>query len=133
MSATEVILRLGLITLLGIYLLRRYQRRVPAAAPRPEDPSWWTGHGIDTRQLRPALGSARAGYRNAMRTTRSATEGARRLAEAGGRGVGRDAWIASRLVLRNRFCTDTVVCDARPQVSGQHLDQIAEFSCDFVW
>jgi hypothetical protein len=82
MSTTEVILRLGLVTLLGIYLLRRYRRRVPAAAPRPEDPSWWTGHGIDTSQLRPALGSVRDGYRNAMRTTRSASEGARRLAVA---------------------------------------------------
>ena len=82
MSTTEVILRLGLVSLLGIYLLRRYRRRVPAAAPRPEDPSWWTGHGIDTSQLRPALGSVRDGYRNAMRTTRSASEGARRLALA---------------------------------------------------
>ena len=82
MSTTEVILRLGLVSLLGMYLLHRHWRRVPAAAPRPEDPSWWTGHGIDTRQLRPALGSARAGYRNAMKATRSATEGARRLAVA---------------------------------------------------
>lgn len=82
MSTTEVILRLGLVSLLGIYLLHRHWRRVPAAAPRPEDPSWWTGHGIDTRQLRPALGSVRDGYRNATRTTCSATEGARRLAVA---------------------------------------------------
>jgi uncharacterized protein YfaT (DUF1175 family) len=82
MSTTEVILRLGLVSLLGMYLLHRHWRRVPTAAPRPEDPSWWTGHGIDTRQLRPALGLTRAGYRQAMRTTRSATEGARRLAVA---------------------------------------------------
>ena len=82
MSTIEVILRLGLVSLLGMYLLHRHWRRVPAAAPRPEDPSWWTGHGIDASQLRPALGSARAGYRQAMRTTHSATEGARRLAKA---------------------------------------------------
>jgi len=82
MSTTEVILRLALVTLLGIYLLQRYRRRVPTAAPRPEDPAWWTGHGIDTSQLRPVLGSARAGYRKTMQTTRSASEGARRLAVA---------------------------------------------------
>ncbi len=82
MSTTEVILRLGLVALLGLYLLQRYRRRVATAAPRPEDPAWWAGHGIDTSQLRPALGSARAGYRKAMRTTRSASEGARRLAVA---------------------------------------------------
>ncbi len=82
MSTTEVILRLGLVALLGVFLLRRYRRRVANAAPRPEDPSWWTGHGIDTSQLRPALGSARAGYRKAMQTTRSAPEGTRRLAVA---------------------------------------------------
>ena len=82
MSTIEVILRLGLVTLLGAYLLRRYRRRVATAAPRPEDPAWWTGHGIDTSQLRPALGSARVGYRKTMRTTRSASEGARRLAVA---------------------------------------------------
>ena len=82
MSTTEVILRLGLVSLLGMYLLHRHWRRVPAAAPGPGDPAWWTGHGIDTGQLRPALGSARAGYRQAMQTTRSATESARRLAVA---------------------------------------------------
>ena len=82
MSTTEVILRLGLVSLLGIYLLHRHWRRVVAAAPRPGDPSRWTGHGIDTRQLRPALGSARAGYRQAMRAASSANEGARRLAVA---------------------------------------------------
>ena len=51
MSTTEVILRLGLVSLLGIYLLHRHWRRVVAAAPRPGDPSRWTGHGIDASQL----------------------------------------------------------------------------------
>ena len=82
MSTTEVILRLGLVALLGVFLLRRYRRRVATAAPRPEDPAWWTGHGIDTGKLRPVLGSVRTGYGKAVRTTRSATEGARRLAVA---------------------------------------------------
>ena len=82
MSTTEVILRLGFVALLGMYLLRRYRRRAATAAPQPEDPAWWTGHGIDASKLRPALGSARVGYLEAMRTKRSATEGARRLAVA---------------------------------------------------
>ena len=105
MSTTEVILRLGLVTLLGVYLLQRYRRRVANAAPRPEDPAWWTGHGIDTSQIRPALGAACFGYREAMRTKRSATEGARRLAVA--RGV-----VSCLGYFRTRQCTE-----AREQAS----------------
>jgi hypothetical protein len=82
MSTIEIILRLGLVALLGCYLFDRHRRRAPAAPLKPEDPSWWTGHGIDTGSIRPDLESARAGYRTAIQTGRSVTEGAGRVVAA---------------------------------------------------
>lgn len=69
MTTIEVIIRLAAIGLLSAYLVARHRRRVMGTPLSPEDPSVWTGHGIDTRTLRPRLESVRGDYCAARRTS----------------------------------------------------------------
>jgi hypothetical protein len=80
MTTSEVIIRLAAVGLLGAYLVARHRRRVIETPSPPEDASVWTGHGIDTRTLRPRLDDLRNDDCTATRTAPPLLEGARRRA-----------------------------------------------------
>jgi len=80
MTTLEVIVRLAAIGSLCAYLVARHRRRVMDTPLPPEDPSVWTGHGIDTRTFRPRLDDLRGDYCAATRTVPPLPETARRRA-----------------------------------------------------
>jgi len=67
MSLLEIILRLVAVGLLTAYLVSRHRRRVAEAPLLPEDPSIWTGHGLDARMLQPRLEHVRRDYGAVLR------------------------------------------------------------------
>lgn len=78
MTTLEVIVRLAAVGLLCAYLVARHRRRVMETPLPPEDPSVWTGHGIDTRTFRPMLAHLRDDYCAAPRATPPRPETSRR-------------------------------------------------------
>lgn len=66
-TTLEVIVRLAAIAVLGAYLVSRHRRRAMNTPLPAEDPAVWTGHGIDTRTLRPRVDAARGDYGAAAR------------------------------------------------------------------
>lgn len=81
-TTVEIIIRLAAIAWLGAFLVYRRRRRVRHTPLPPEDPSVWTGHGIDTRTLRPRLECVRGDYGAAPRPSPPLPESRRQRARA---------------------------------------------------
>jgi hypothetical protein len=55
MSVEGVIIRLAIMALLAMYLVSKHRQRVRNWVPRPEDPAFWSGRGIDASKLMPTI------------------------------------------------------------------------------